>query len=159
MGIGQRAVRGVVIVGGPIILASLALPACTGARERGRAADATMVGKIDQQRYEATAFYIKITCSDDSDKVIDGRFVLEPPYSYKVYPGKKYRLTLHMQDGRYYDGNVEVLSEGGRYGRYPGYEICFDNGLLSAMDAQGMISFFIQSPTGQRVLRVSMSKR
>jgi len=141
-----------------ITLSSL-LSTCVGAKQRGMAADAAMRGKMEQQRYESSAFFIKITCIDDADKVIDGRFVLEPPFSYKVYPSKSYRLTLHFPDGRCYDGYVEAIQEGGAYGRYPGYEICVDNTLIKEIDTRGNLSFYIQAPTGERILRITLYRR
>jgi len=135
------------------------LSACVGATQRGLAADRTMREKMEQQKYESSSFFIKITCNDEADKVIDGKFVLEPPFSYKVYPGKSYRLTLHFPDGRCYDGYVEALQEGGAYGRYPGYEICIDNTLMREIDSRGSLSFFLQAPTGERILRITLYKR
>lgn len=135
------------------------LPACVGARERRMAVDTMMHEKMEQQRWESSAFFIRVTCADEADKVIDGRFVLEPPYSYKVYPGKSYRLTLQFPDGRCYDGYVETISDGGSYGRYPGYELCFESVILREMDTRGSMSYYIQSPTGQKVLRVTLSRR
>jgi len=142
-----------------LLTISSLLSACVGAKQRGLAADAAMRGRMEQQKYESSSFFIKITCNDDADKVIDGKFVLEPPFSYKVYPGKSYRLTLHFPDGRCYDGYVETLQEGGAYGRYPGYEICIDDMLMREIDTRGSLSFFLQAPTGERILRITLYKR
>jgi hypothetical protein len=112
----------------------------------------------EKRKLEASAFYLKIKCVEDSSVTID-EAPLYPPYRQKVYPMGEYDFTIYHVTGKVYDGKIEVLREGGNFGKYPGYEVCFNESLLSKVDQKGSLNLIIPSPEGEKVIRITISRR
>ncbi len=112
----------------------------------------------EKRKLEASAFYLKIRCVKDGSVTIDGT-PLRPPYRHKVYPMGEYDFTIYHVTGKVYDGKIEVLREGGKFGKYPGYEVCFNESLLSKVDQKGSLSLILSSPKGRKVIRITIFRR
>jgi len=114
--------------------------------------------KRGKRALEATAFFLKIRCVDDSSITINGE-PLPHPRRQKVYPDGEYDFTIYHITGKIYDGKIEVLGKGGKFGRYPGYEVCFNESVLSKVDQKGSLNLIIPSPEGRKVIRVKILRR
>jgi len=114
--------------------------------------------KREKRKLEAAAFYLKIRCVEDSSVTINGE-PLPHPYRQKVYPDGEYDFTIYHITGKIYDGKIEVLREGGKFGRYPGYEVCFNESVLSRVDQKGSLNLIIPSPEGRNVIRIKIFRR
>ncbi|UCD84023.1 MAG: hypothetical protein JSU92_12160 [Deltaproteobacteria bacterium] len=131
---------------------------CQVARQQELIEKQAIKQRKDKRELEKSAFFLKIRCVDDSRVTVEDE-LLSHPYQYKVYPDGEYDFTLYHVTGKVYDGVIEVIGEGGKFGKYPGYEVCFNESVLSTVDQRGSLNLIIPSPEGWKVIRVKIRSR
>ncbi len=110
-----------------------------------------------EQKEIQGAYYVKIVCPEDAEKYVGTKY-LEFPYSVQLSAGRTEEFILYYPEtGVKYGGELYGMGEDREgFGKYPGYELCITESLLREADMGGKIVFYLRSPKGELMVRVTL---
>lgn len=110
-----------------------------------------------EQKEIKSAYYVKIVCPEDAEKYVGTKY-LEFPYSIQLSPGQTQEFILYYPEtGVKYGGELYGMTEDKEgFGKYPGYELCITESLLKEAEMGGKLVFYLRSPKGELMVRVSI---
>lgn len=110
-----------------------------------------------EQKEIKSAYYVKIVCPEDAEKYVGSKY-LEFPYSIKLSAGESEEFILYYPEtGVKYGGELYGMTEDKEgFGKYPGYELCITDSLLREADLGGKLVFYLRSPKGELMVRVTI---
>lgn len=110
-----------------------------------------------EQKEIKSAYYVKIICPEDAEKYVGTKY-LEFPYSIQLSAGRTEDFILYYPEtGVKYGGELYGMTEDREgFGKYPGYELCITESLLKEADMGGKLVFYLRSPKGELMVRVTV---
>lgn len=110
----------------------------------------------EQKEFRST-YYVKIVCPEDAEKYVRTKY-LEFPYSVQLSSGQTVDFIIYYPEtGVKYGGELYGMAEDKEgFGKYPGYELCITDSLLREADIGGKLVFYLRSPKGELMVRVTI---
>lgn len=110
-----------------------------------------------KQKEVQSTYYVKIVCPEGAEKYVGTKY-LEFPYSVPLKAGETVDFILYYPEtGLKYGGQLYGMAEDREgFGKYPGYELCITNELLREADTGGNVIFYLRSPRGDMIVKVTV---